>query len=132
MKRPGLVALANALQFLLGLLLAGLAIYLFKETRAPETVSDPDAAATIHGLMIATIVLGVPALITLVAAWGMWKNQFWGWALSMATDVGVLLVLIYNFFTQSNRANSEPVLAVGVTGALIVVLLPTVRKFYWK
>jgi hypothetical protein len=132
MKRPGLVTLANVLQFLLGLVLAGLAIYLFKETRAPETVSDPDAAATIHELMIGTIVLGVPALITLIAAWGMWENRFWGWALSLATDVGVLLVLVFNLFTQSNRANSEPVLAVGVTASLVVVLLPTVRKFYWK
>src|SRR2546423_7592702 len=71
LKRPPLISLVNVLQLLLGLVLSGLTIYVLKLTRSPETQADPDRVGTVHGLLIGAAVLGIPALITLVGAWGL-------------------------------------------------------------
>jgi uncharacterized membrane protein (DUF2068 family) len=132
MNRRPLITLVNILQFVLGLLLAGIAVYILRQIHAPETIADPDAAATQRGLVIGAVVMGVPALVTLIAAWGMWKGHFWGWALSLATDVGVLAVVLYNLFGQNNRGTSEPVLAAGVVLLVILLVVPSVRRFFWS
>lgn len=132
MKRSLLITVVITLQFLLGVLLAGLTVYLLALTRSPETLTEPDAAETIHGLMIGAAVLGIPALITLVAAWGLWKSRFWGWVLSLATDVGVLAVLVYNVVGESDRDGDEIALAAGFVVPVVLLLLPAVRRFFWN
>jgi uncharacterized membrane protein (DUF2068 family) len=132
LKRSPLITSANVLQLLLGLLLAGLTIYILASTRSRETLADPDAADTVHGLLIGAAVLGVPALITLIAAWGLWKRRFWGWVLSLATDVGMLAVLAYEVIGENDRDGDEITLAAGFVVPIVLLLLPVVRKFYWN
>ena len=132
MKRSPLITIVNVLQSLLGLALAGLTVYVLALTRSRETLAEPDAAETVHGLLIGAAVLGVPALITLIAAWGLWKRRFWGWALSLATDVGVLAVLVYNIVGESDRDGDEITLAAGFVVPAVLLLLPKVRKYYWN
>ena len=132
MKRPLLIAVVNVLETLLGLLLAGLTVYLLTLTRSPETLAEPDAPDAVHGLVIGALVLGIPALITLIAAWGLWKGRAWGWALSVATNVGVLAVLGYNAVGESSRDWDDIALAVGFVVPIVLLLLPQVRKFYWN
>src|SRR5258707_14669887 len=100
MKRSPLVSIVNVLQLLLGLALAGLAIYLLALMRSPQTLADPDPVGTVHGLLIGAAVLGIPALITLIGVFGLWKRRFWGWVLSLATDVGTLAVLLYSMIDE--------------------------------
>jgi uncharacterized membrane protein (DUF2068 family) len=78
------------------------------------------------------VVLGVPALITLIASWGLWKQRFWGWALSLATDVGMLAVLIYNMVGENDRDVDEIALAAGFMVPAVLLFLPAVRKFFWN
>jgi hypothetical protein len=132
MKPSPLITIVNVLQSLLGLVLAGLTIYLVALTRSRETLAEPDASETIHGLLIGAAVLGVPALITMIAAWGLWKRQFWGWVLSLATDVGVLAVFVYNIVGENDREGDEIALAAGLVVPIILLLLPGVRKFFWN
>ncbi len=132
MKRSSLITIVNVLQSFLGLVLAGLTVYLLVLTRSRETLAEPDAADTVHGLLIGAVVLGVPALITLVAAWGLWKRRFWGWALSLATDVGVLAVFVYNVVGENDREGDEIALAASFVVPIVLLLLPAVRKFFWN
>jgi len=132
MKRPALALFVNAWQLLLGLLLASLTVYILALTRSRETLADPDAADTVHGLLIGAAVLGVPALITLVAAWGLWKRRFWGWVLSLATDVGTLAVLVYSMIDDREWEGDEIALSAGFVVPVVLLLLPAVRKFYWN
>jgi len=74
----------------------------------------------------------VPALITLVAASGLWKQRFWGWALSLATDVGVLAVFVYNVVGENDREGDEIALAASFVVPIVLLLLPAVRKFFWN
>jgi ABC-type tungstate transport system substrate-binding protein len=132
MKRSPLITIVNVLQSFLGLVLAGLTVYLLVLTRSRETLAEPDAAETVHGLLIGAVVLGVPALITLVAAWGLWKRRFWGWALSLATDVGVLAVFVYNVVGENDREGDEIALAASFVVPIVLLLLPAVRKYFWN
>jgi len=132
MKRSPLITILNVLQSFLGLVLAGLTVYLLALTRSRETLADPDAAETVHGLLIGAVVLGVPALITLIASWGLWKRRFWGWALSLATDVGVLAVFVYNVVGENDREGDEFALAASFVVPIVLLLLPVVRKFFWN
>jgi succinate dehydrogenase/fumarate reductase cytochrome b subunit len=132
MKRSPLITIVNVLQSFLGLVLVGLTVYLLALTRSRETLSEPDASETVRGLLIGAIVLGVPALITLVAAWGLWKRRFWGWALSLATDVGMLAVLVYSMVGENDRDGDEIALAAGFVAPAVLLLLPAVRKFFWN
>jgi hypothetical protein len=132
MKRSPLITIVNVLQSFLGLVLAGLTGYLLALTRSRETLAEPDASETVHGLLIGAVVLGVPALITLVAAWGLWKRRFWGWALSLATDVGVLAVFVYNVVGENDREDDEIALAAGFVVPIVLLLLPAVRKYFWN
>jgi succinate dehydrogenase/fumarate reductase cytochrome b subunit len=131
-KRSPLITIVNVLQSFLGLVLAGLTVYLLALTRSRETLAEPDASETVHGLLIGAIVLGVPALITLVAAWGLWKRRFWGWVLSLGTDVGVLAVFVYNMVGENDREGDEIALAAGFVVPIVLLLLPAVRKFFWN
>ena len=132
MKRSPLITIVNVLQSFLGLVLAGLTVYLLALTRSRETLAEPDASETVHGLLIGAVVLGVPALITLIAAWGLWKQRYWGWVLSLATDVGVLAVFVYNMVGENDREVDEIALAAGFVVPIVLLLLPAVRKFFWN
>jgi hypothetical protein len=132
MKRTPLITIVILLQFLLGALLAGLTVYVLMQTRSPETLAEPDAAETIHGLWIGAAVLGLPALVTLISVCGLWKRRFWGWVLAFATDVGMLAVLVYNLVSESERDRDEIAAAAGVAVVLVLLMLPKVREFYWK
>ena len=132
MKRSLLISIVNVLQLLLGLVLAGLTIYLLVLTRSPQTLADPDPGGTVHGLLIGAAVLGVPAVITLIGVFGLWKRRFWGWVLSLATDVGTLAVLVYSVIDERDWEGDEISLAAGCVVPIILLLLPAVRKFYWN
>jgi hypothetical protein len=132
MKRSALISIVNLLQLLLGLVLAGLSIYLLGLTRSRETLADPDPSGTVHGLFIGAAVLGIPAVITVIGAIGLWKRRFWGWVLSLATDVGTLAVLVYSMIDERDWDGDEMALAAGCVVPIVLLLLPSVRKFYWN
>src|SRR3982074_895444 len=119
MQRSPLISIVNLLQLLLGLMLAGLSIYLLALTRSPKTLADPDPAGPGPGLLIGAAGLGLPALITLIGVFGLWKRRFWGWVLSLATDVGTLTVLVYSMIDERDWEGDEIALAAGGLGLII-------------
>jgi len=132
MKRPLWVTIVIVLQALLGVLLAATIVYLLVLTRSKEILAEPEAADTIHGLLIGAGVLAAPAMITLIAAFGLWRGRFWGWLLSLATDVGMVAVLVYSIIDDHEIDGEMVALAMGFLVPLILLLLPSVRKFVWN
>jgi uncharacterized membrane protein (DUF2068 family) len=132
MKRPALVTVVNVVQTLLGLLLAGITVYLIVLTKSKEILAEQEAADTVRGLLIGALVLGIPAVITLIAAVGLWKGRFWGWVLSLATDVGMLAVLMYSMMDDNEIDTEMLVLTLGFVVPVVLLLLPAVRNFFWS
>lgn len=132
MKRPALVTVAIVLQGVLGLLVAATAVYLIILSRSQQILSEPDAANAVHGLRIAAGVVSIPAAITLIAAFGLWKGRFWGWVLSLATDVGVVAVFVYNAVGENDAEGGEIATVVGFLALVVLLLLPVVRRYFWN
>ena len=132
MKRPYLVIAVNIIHLLLTLLLAGITVYVLLLTRSPDTLKESDATDTIHGLLIGAAVIGVPALFLIAAVWGLWRNKRWSWWLALVTDVVLAATLVYSMMGQNSSDLTEPVWALGFVTAAVVLLLPKVRRFYWK
>lgn len=132
MKRSPLITVVIVLQTLLGLSLAGLTVYLVLLARSRETLAEPDAADTVRGLLIGALVLGIPAVITLIGAVGLWKGRFWGWALTLATDVGMLAVFVYSIVGENDYEAGEIAIGAGLVGLVGLLLLPKVRMHYWE
>src|SRR5262252_2803494 len=124
MKRPAPVVVVNVVQTLLGLLLAGITVYLIVLTRSRETLAEQDAADAVRGLLIGALVLGIPAVITLIAAVGLWKGRFWGWVLSLATDVGMVAVLLYSLMDENEMDAEMLIMTAGFVVPLVLLLLP--------
>ena len=132
MKRPVLVTVVNVVQVLLGLVLAGTTVYLIVLTRSKEILAEPDSGDAVHGLLIGALVLGIPAVITLIAAVGLWMGKFWGWVLSLATDVGVVAVMIYSVVGDNDVDTEQIAITAGFLVAAVLLLLPAVRAAYWR
>ena len=131
MKRPRLIIAVNIIHLLLALLLAGTSVYVLSLTRSPETLQEPEAADTIHGLVIGAAVLGAPALFLIAALWGLWRNKRWGWWLALVTDVVIVATLVCSMIGQNSSDLTEPVWTMCFVVCAILLLLPMVRRFYW-
>ncbi len=131
MKRSFLATLVTVWQWLLGLLLAGLTVYLLLLTRSRGIREGADAADAIRGLLIGAAALAVPAVITLTAAFGLWKGRFWGWALSLGTDVGMTGLLIYSMFDDGELDAALVVLTAAFVVPVVLLMLPVARRPGW-
>lgn len=130
MKRPALVVTTNVVQALLGFAMAGMTGYLIILSRWRETREGVDPAGGAHGLQIGAVVFAIPAVITLLGAAGLWKCRFWGWVLSLATDVGILATLIYGMVDDNEIDTEMLILTAGFVMPIVLLLLPSVRKFF--
>jgi Predicted membrane protein (DUF2127) len=133
-KRSGWITGVVMLQLLYTLMLLALPVYLLVLTRAPETRDGPDAQASIAGLKIAAALLLGPALIALVGWIGLWKENLWGWWLTILTDLGLVAVLVYSMMDDGWHNVEWDVVVLSVIPLLVVVclLLPRVSRHYWK
>jgi hypothetical protein len=134
MKSPRLITAVTAIQLVVALVLASLAVFVLLQTRSPQILSEPDAADIIRGLKIGALALGLPALILAVAAYGLWKAQLWGWWLAFLINLVVDGILIYSIFEDGWRAAELDNVIFAVCFAIppILLLLPKVLKLYWK
>ena len=133
-KRSAWITGAVVLQLLYVLAMLALPVYLLALTHASETRNAPDAAEEISGLRIATAVLGVPALIALAGWLGLWKEKLWGWWLTIVMDAGLAGVLVYSLIDDGWKKVEWDVagLALMAVVPVIYLLLPRVRRFYWR
>lgn len=133
-KRFGWITGVVVLQFLYSLIMLALPVYLLVLTRASETRSSPDASEEISGLRVAAAVVGAPALLALVAWFGLWKEKLWGWWLTVLTDLGLVVIFGYSLIDDGwkNIDRDVVILTVFAMVPVVYLLLPGVRKFYWR
>jgi hypothetical protein len=132
-KRSGWITGVVVLQLLYVLVMLALPVYLLALTRTSETRNAPDAAEEVSGLKIAAAVVGTPAIMALIAWFGLWKEKLWGWWLTVLTDLGLVGVFVYSLIDDGKNVDWEVVVLTIITVIPVVyLLLPRVRKFYWR
>jgi len=134
MKRSPWVIGSAVLQLLMALLLVGICLFLLFLTRSTEIKQEQEAAEAISGLKIAAGMLGAPALLVIVGAYGLWKEKLWGWWLALLTDVGVTGLCLYSMIDDGWNNIDWDVAGFTIVPLLATVLLliPAVRGFYWR
>lgn len=133
-KRSGWIAGVVVAQLLYGLLLLALPVYLLVLTRTSEVRNGAHAAEEISGLRIAAAIVGCPAIVLLVAWIGLWKEKLWGWWLTVLADLGLVAIFVYSLIDDGwkNIDREVATLAVIAMVPVIWLLLPKVRRFYWR
>jgi uncharacterized membrane protein (DUF2068 family) len=133
-KRSAWITGAVVLQLIYVLGMLALPVYLLALTHASETRNAPDAVEEISGLRIAAAVLGAPALMALAGWFGLWKEKPWGWWLTILMDVGLVGVFVYSLIDDGWKNIDWGVAGLTLMAVVPVVylLLPQVRKFYWR
>ena len=113
-------------------LLIAFPVYLLSLTRSRDILSSPEARESVYGLKIAAAIFAVPALFGIVSTLGLWREKLWGWWLAVVSDAVTLALLIYSMIDDATI--DWDMLALTIISAVltILLLLPVVRKFYWR
>jgi len=132
MKRSAWVTGVVALQTLWMLALVGLPIYLLILARSQGILNTADGKDAAHGLRVGAAVIAVPALFAIVSTFGLWKEKLWGWWISLLSNTMMMGAMIYS--TLDENSIDWDMVAVAVASAVlpVLLLLPVVRKFYWR
>ena len=132
MQRSSWVKSVVLLQFVLGLLFAGLSMFLLFLISSPATKQVPHSQASTLGLQIAVAIFAPVALLVMVSGYGMWKGRAWGWWWATVTDLCLVCVFVSSI-VDDGWDNFDWEMA-GFTLLPMVVLvflfLPAVRNFY--
>jgi hypothetical protein len=134
LKRSGWITGAIVAQFLWALALLATSVYLLVLTRSSAIRNEADAAEAISGLKIAASLIFAPAVVSLLSWFGLWKEKLWGWWMALVGNLLLLGMLAYAMIDDGWH-NIDWDLAGMTTGSAIVpifLLLPAVRRFYWK
>ena len=134
MRRSGWVTGVIVMQFLFGVSLSSICIFLLSLIRLPEWELGPHAAATIWGLKVAAGILGPFAGAALVGPSGIWKNMLWGWWTAFLTDIGLFGVLLYSVIDGGWKNPDFDMVGLAAISVVlpVLLLLPTVRRFFWR
>ena len=133
-KRSGWITGVVVAQLLYGLLLLALPVYLLVLTRTLAVRNGANAGDEISGLRIAAAIVGSPAIVVLVAWIGLWKEKLWGWWLTVLADLGLVAIFMYSLIDDGwkNIDGEVATLTVIAMVPVIWLLLPKVRRFYWR
>jgi uncharacterized membrane protein (DUF2068 family) len=133
-KRSGWITGVIVLQLLDALMLLALPLYLLALTRTSAVLNGANAAEEISGLKTAAAVVGSPAVLALVAWIGLWQEKLWGWWLAIFTDLGLVGLFVYSLIDDGWKNIDGQVATLSVVAMVPVIwlLLPKVRRFYWR
>jgi len=134
MKRSSWITGVVVLQLFYVLMLLALPVYLLVLTRTSAVRNAPGAAEDISGLKIGAAMLGGPALVVLAAWIGLWKEKLWGWWLTVLIDLGLVGVFVYSLIDDGWRNIDWAVVVLALISLVPVIflLVPKVRRFYWR
>ncbi len=134
MKRSGWITGVVVLQLVYVLAVLALTVYLLVLTRMPRAGNPSDAAENISGLKVGVAILGIPALVALVAWLGLWKEKRWGWWLTILIDLAFFAAFGYSLIDDGwhNIDGALVTLTVIALVPAVCLLLPRVRRAYWR
>lgn len=129
MQRSALATAVTVVQFLLGLTLVGTCIYLLLLWRGAQS----SGSVGIPGLLLVAVLFAPVALLVLLGAYGLARSRRWGWWVALLTDSVVTFLWVYSMVDDGWR-NLDMTLVAYAAGSLlpvVLLLLPSVRRFYW-
>jgi hypothetical protein len=133
-KRSGWVTGTIVMQLLWALALIVISVYLIVLAHISAVRNGPGAGEATSGLKIAALLLFLPALMAIISWYGLWKQKLWGWWLAVLANLAVMSILVFSMIDEgwSHFDWDFAGLTLASTIIPILLLLPVVRKFYWR
>jgi uncharacterized membrane protein (DUF2068 family) len=131
-NRSTLVTCVVLYQLVVALGLLAISVFLMWLTRTQEALKGPDATEAVAGMKVAAMVVTVPAVVFVIAVFGMWKCRLWGWWLALVTGLAMLGMLLYSMIDEGwTYIERDDIIATATCFITpVLLLLPKVRKFY--
>jgi len=131
-NRSTLVTCVVLYQLVVALGLLAISVLLVWLTRTQETLKGPDATEAVAGMKVASVVVTIPAVILLIAVFGMWKCRLWGWWLALLTGVAMVRTILFGTIDEGwSYIERDDIVGVAIClVSPILLLLPKVRNFY--
>ena len=134
MKRSGWVTGTIVMQLLWALALMVLFVYLIVLAHTAAVRNGPGGAEAAWGLKIPALIMFFPALMAIISWYGLWKQKLWGWWLAILTNLAVTSIFSYSMIDDGWGHVDWDFAGFAVASTVIplLLLLPVVRKFYWR
>ncbi len=132
MKRSRWITGIVTMQAVWTLVLISFPIYLLALTRSKEILNLNEARETVYGLKIAAALFAIPPFFTIISTFGLWREKLWGWWLAVVGNALTLAALVYSMIDDASIDWDMLILTIISAILTILLLLPVVRKIYWR
>jgi hypothetical protein len=134
MKRSAWITGLTLIQLLLALTMLSGGIYLLLLARSPDILNSKDGAAVARGLRIAAALFVPIALVSLISAYGLWRDKLWGWWLGFIVSLGAAATFVYSVIDDGWKNSDPEDIAFPIVFLVLLVLygIPAVRGYYWR
>jgi uncharacterized membrane protein (DUF2068 family) len=123
MRRPWLVTTTAAGQSIAGVALT--AVYLLVWFNNAGEAGGPD--------ILVVAILGLLAVLVILACWGLWKSKAWGWWLAVLMNLLGLVTYLWDPVTRRVWPDKDELAFIVLFIVLVVLLLfPQVRRFFLR
>ena len=132
MTRTRWITVAIVYQLIYMLVMLGGAVRILWLLHVTRVRGGPGAADEIFGLEIGAAGAGFPALVGVIGCLGLWKGRRWGWWVSLFVDAVLVFAFVSGMISDASDIDAELVaFTIASIAAIVVLLLPVVRRFYW-
>ena len=115
----------------MALVLCAAVIYLWAVSISSRVAQSLNPAQVAMEMRIAGTAVLLPAILAVIASWGLWKNRAWGWWIAVVLSLLVLAPMVWEAIDDRAMPELDDI-AVTVPFVIYRVLLfvPKVRRFY--
>jgi len=115
----------------MALVLCAAVIYLWAVSISSRVAQSLNPAQVAMEMRIAGTAVLLPAILAVIASWGLWKNRAWGWWIAVVLSLLVLAPMVWEAIDDRAMPELDDI-AVTVPFVIYLVLLfvPKVRRFY--
>jgi len=130
--RPTMATGVAGFQTVMAIILCAAVVYLWVVSLSSRVTHSNNALQVALEMRIAGTVVLLPAILAVIASWGLWKNRTWGWWIALVLSVLILAPMVLDVIEE--RALELDDMAATVPFLIFAVLLfvPKVRRFYWS
>src|ERR1700760_3771491 len=130
MKRPAMAYVIVAAQMLFAIGGVAIALLVAAQTHSPQILKTADAAEAVHGLWIATSVIGVPSLLLAALAIALLFRTRWAWYTGLVLNALLLSLSFFSTVTDRPLDTDMVVVTALLLGMFALYMVPPVRKWY--
>jgi hypothetical protein len=130
-RRPAAATVLAILQTVIAVMNVAVAAIVLVAMRSPEVAQH--AGVDDHAVTLNVVLVVVAAVVTSLAAFGLWKRWAAGWALTLALGLTVTLGMLWGpVFDHDYMGDDDVAVTVAFAVTVVLALVPSVVRWYLR